>query len=151
LLIGAEAVVPVGNRADRRAFAGGPWLAHSTLGDRGGPFSFAAGRRLWAVARPLRAARCRRCARSSRSRGITSRRVECTISEFGDRAGKTTPEEIVMALETCQNSYGLSINIKTERLYPVSRMVSTITGLKVQRNKTIVGQNAFAHEPGIYQ
>ena len=47
--------------------------------------------------------------------------------------------------------FGLDTNIKTERLFPVSRMVSSITGLVVQRNKAIVGKNAFAHESGIHQ
>ena len=56
-----------------------------------------------------------------------------------------------MALKTRFDYYGLTTGIKTERLYPVSRMVSTITGLAVQRNKAIVGRNAFAHEAGIHQ
>ena len=56
-----------------------------------------------------------------------------------------------MALKTRDDYYGLTTGIKTERLYPVSRMVSTITGLAVQRNKAIVGRNAFAHEAGIHQ
>ncbi len=56
-----------------------------------------------------------------------------------------------MALKTRFDYYGLTTGIKTERLYPVSRMVSTITGLTVQRNKAIVGRNAFAHESGIHQ
>ena len=56
-----------------------------------------------------------------------------------------------MALRTRFDYYGLTTGIKTERLYPVSRLVSTITGLPVQRNKAIVGRNAFAHEAGIHQ
>lgn len=56
-----------------------------------------------------------------------------------------------MALKTRFDYYGLTTGIKTERLYPVSRMVSTVTGLTVQRNKAIVGRNAFAHEAGIHQ
>ena len=82
---------------------------------------------------------------------VGARQVECTINGIGERAGNAALEEIVMALKTRQDHYGLSTNIKTERLYPLSRMVSTITGLKVQRNKAIVGQNAFAHEAGIHQ
>jgi 2-isopropylmalate synthase len=82
---------------------------------------------------------------------VGARQVECTINGIGERAGNAALEEIVMALRTRQDFYGLSTNIKTERLYPLSRMVSTITGLKVQRNKAIVGQNAFAHEAGIHQ
>ena len=56
-----------------------------------------------------------------------------------------------MAIKTRADYYGLSTGIKCERLYPTSRMVSTITGLAVQRNKAIVGRNAFAHEAGIHQ
>ena len=80
-----------------------------------------------------------------------ARQVECTINGIGERAGNAALEEIVMALKTRFDYFGLSTNIKTERLYPISRMISTITGLAVQRNKAIVGRNAFAHEAGIHQ
>ena len=80
-----------------------------------------------------------------------ARQVECTINGIGERAGNAALEEIAMALKTRQDYYGVTTGIKTERLYPVSRMVSTITGLAVQRNKAIVGRNAFAHESGIHQ
>ncbi len=80
-----------------------------------------------------------------------ARQVECTINGLGERAGNAALEEVVMALKTRFDYYGLTTNIKTERLYPVSRMVSTVTGLVVQRNKAIVGRNAFAHESGIHQ
>ncbi len=80
-----------------------------------------------------------------------ARQVECTINGIGERAGNAALEEIVMALKTRQDFYGLTTGIKTERLYPISRMLSTITGLSVQRNKAIVGRNAFAHEAGIHQ
>src|SRR5947209_17262694 len=80
-----------------------------------------------------------------------ARQVECTINGIGERAGNAALEEVVMALKTRADYYGLTTNIKTERLYPVSRMVTTITGLAVQRNKAIVGRNAFAHESGIHQ
>ncbi len=80
-----------------------------------------------------------------------ARQVECTINGIGERAGNAALEEIAMALKTRFDYYGLTTNIKTERLYPVSRMVSTICGLSVQRNKAIVGRNAFAHESGIHQ
>ena len=82
---------------------------------------------------------------------IGARQVECTINGIGERSGNAALEEIVMALRTRHDYYGLTTNIKAERLYPLSRMVSRITGLKVQRNKAIVGQNAFAHEAGIHQ
>ncbi|MDX2038236.1 MAG: 2-isopropylmalate synthase [Isosphaeraceae bacterium] len=80
-----------------------------------------------------------------------ARQVECTINGIGERAGNAALEEIVMALKTRHDYYGLDTAIRTERLYPISRMVSTITGLNVQRNKAIVGRNAFAHESGIHQ
>src|SRR3984957_9805099 len=80
-----------------------------------------------------------------------ARQVECTINGIGERAGNAALEEGVMALKTRFDYYGLTTAIKTERLYPASRMLSTITGLAVQRNKAIVGRNAFAHESGIHQ
>jgi 2-isopropylmalate synthase len=80
-----------------------------------------------------------------------ARQVECTINGLGERAGNAALEEIVMALRTRQDYYGLTTRIVTEKLYPTSRLVSHITGMKVQRNKAIVGQNAFAHEAGIHQ
>jgi len=82
---------------------------------------------------------------------VGARQVECTINGIGERAGNAALEEIVMALKTRHDYYNLDTNIKTERLYPISRMVSSITGLTVQRNKAIVGRNAFAHEAGIHQ
>ena len=80
-----------------------------------------------------------------------ARQVECTINGIGERAGNTALEEIVMALRTRQDFYGLTTGINTRHLYPVSRKLSHITGMAVQRNKAIVGQNAFAHEAGIHQ
>ena len=80
-----------------------------------------------------------------------ARQVECTINGIGERAGNASLEEVVMILKTRHDFFNLSTNIKSERLYPVSRMVSSITGLAVQRNKAIVGRNAFAHESGIHQ
>jgi 2-isopropylmalate synthase len=80
-----------------------------------------------------------------------ARQVECTINGIGERAGNAALEEVVMALKTRFDYYGLTTGIKSERLYPTSRMLSAITGLAVQRNKAIVGRNAFAHESGIHQ
>ena len=80
-----------------------------------------------------------------------ARQVECTINGIGERAGNAALEEVVMALKMRFDYYGLTTSIKTERLYPISRMLSTLTGLAVQRNKAIVGRNAFAHESGIHQ
>ena len=80
-----------------------------------------------------------------------ARQVECTINGIGERAGNAALEEIVMALRTRADFYGVTTGVKAERLYPASRMLSTLTGLAVQRNKAIVGRNAFAHESGIHQ
>lgn len=80
-----------------------------------------------------------------------ARQVECTINGLGERAGNAALEEVVMAIKTRQDYYGVHTNIQTEKLCPISRQVSSITGMKVQRNKAIVGQNAFAHEAGIHQ
>jgi 2-isopropylmalate synthase len=80
-----------------------------------------------------------------------ARQVECTINGLGERAGNCSLEEFVMALKVRQDLYGLTTGIRTERLYPTSRLVSAVTGMAVQRNKAIVGENAFAHEAGIHQ
>ena len=80
-----------------------------------------------------------------------ARQIECTINGLGERAGNAALEEVVMALRTRHDSFGVDTNINTRKLYPTSRLVSNITGMKVQRNKAIVGQNAFAHEAGIHQ
>ncbi|MEZ6057951.1 MAG: 2-isopropylmalate synthase [Planctomycetaceae bacterium] len=80
-----------------------------------------------------------------------ARQVECTINGLGERAGNAALEEVVMAIKTRHDYYKVQTNIRTEKLCPTSRLVSSITGMKVQRNKAIVGQNAFAHEAGIHQ
>lgn len=77
--------------------------------------------------------------------------IECTINGLGERAGNCALEEVVMALRTRSDYYNLATKINTPRLVPVSRLVSNITGMLVQRNKAIVGRNAFAHEAGIHQ
>ena len=80
-----------------------------------------------------------------------ARQVECTINGIGERAGNAALEEIVMALRTRADFYKATTRIDATKIYPTSRMVSTLTGLAVQRNKAIVGENAFAHESGIHQ
>lgn len=80
-----------------------------------------------------------------------ARQVECTINGIGERAGNTAMEEIVMALATRKDMYGLYTKIKTEQIYKSSRLLTQITGVPVQPNKAIVGSNAFAHESGIHQ
>ncbi|ADO71398.1 2-isopropylmalate synthase [Stigmatella aurantiaca] len=80
-----------------------------------------------------------------------ARQVECTINGIGERAGNCALEEVVMALRTRHDFFGVRTAVRTERLYPTSRLLSNVTGLQVQRNKAVVGQNAFAHEAGIHQ
>ncbi len=80
-----------------------------------------------------------------------ARQIECTINGIGERAGNAALEEIVMFLRTRGEAYGIDTNIDTKKIWPTSRMVSQLTGLYVQRNKAIVGENAFAHEAGIHQ
>ncbi len=77
--------------------------------------------------------------------------VECTINGIGERAGNCSLEEVVMALRTRGDFYGADTGIVSRRLVPTSRLVANITGIQVQRNKAIVGRNAFAHEAGIHQ
>lgn len=80
-----------------------------------------------------------------------ARQIECTINGIGERAGNCSLEEVVMALRTREEYFQLETGIETTRLYPTSRLVSSITGMHVPRNKAIVGENAFAHEAGIHQ
>lgn len=80
-----------------------------------------------------------------------ARQVECTINGIGERAGNCALEEIVMALSVRNDYYGATTRIDTRRLCPTSKIVANLTGIHVQRNKAIVGQNAFAHEAGIHQ
>jgi len=77
--------------------------------------------------------------------------IECTINGLGERAGNCSLEEIVMALRTRGDYYHAETRIVTKRLVPTSRLVANVTGIQVQRNKAVVGQNAFAHEAGIHQ
>lgn len=79
------------------------------------------------------------------------RQVECTINGLGERAGNAALEEIVMAIRTREDHFRNYTDIRTEEIYKTSRMVSHLTGIAVQRNKAIVGENAFAHESGIHQ
>lgn len=80
-----------------------------------------------------------------------ARQIECTINGLGERAGNASLEEVVMAIRTRADHYNVTTNINTPKLCPTSKLVSQVTGMKVQRNKAIVGQNAFAHEAGIHQ
>ncbi len=80
-----------------------------------------------------------------------ARQIECTVNGIGERAGNASMEEIVMALEVRQDLVPYKTNINTKEIYNTSRMVSGFTGIIVQPNKAIVGENAFAHESGIHQ
>jgi 2-isopropylmalate synthase len=80
-----------------------------------------------------------------------ARQVECTINGIGERAGNTSLEEVVMALKTRRDLFGVDTKIVTEQIYPTSRLLSQITGIPIPINKPIVGDNAFAHEAGIHQ
>ena len=80
-----------------------------------------------------------------------ARQVEVTVNGIGERAGNTSLEEVVMALKTRRDVFGVDTRINTRRIYPLSRLVSQLTGIPVQPNKAIVGANAFAHSSGIHQ
>lgn len=77
--------------------------------------------------------------------------VEATINGIGERAGNASMEEIVMNLKTRKDYYKADTNINTKEIYRASKLVSNVTGIRVQPNKAIVGANAFAHEAGIHQ
>jgi 2-isopropylmalate synthase len=80
-----------------------------------------------------------------------ARQVECTINGIGERAGNASLEEIAMILRTRKDIFSVQTRINTEKIYPTSRLITSITGVSVQPNKAIVGANAFAHESGIHQ
>ena len=80
-----------------------------------------------------------------------ARQVECTINGLGERAGNCSLEEIVMAVKTRKDYFGLEVGIDTSQIVPASKMVSSVTGFVVQPNKAVVGANAFAHASGIHQ
>jgi 2-isopropylmalate synthase len=80
-----------------------------------------------------------------------ARQIECTINGIGERAGNCSLEEVVMALATRAQFFNLKTGVQTSRLYPTSRLLASITGQSIPRNKAVVGENAFAHESGIHQ
>ncbi|ASJ20724.1 2-isopropylmalate synthase [Brachyspira hampsonii] len=77
--------------------------------------------------------------------------VECTINGIGERAGNASLEEIVMGIKTRKDFYNAYTDVNTKRIYKISKLLSTISGMVVAPNKAIVGANAFAHEAGIHQ
>ncbi len=81
-----------------------------------------------------------------------ARQVECAVNGLGERAGNTALEEIAMIIKTRGDLFkGLKSNINTKEIYPTSKLIADITGIRPQPNKAIVGKNAFAHESGIHQ
>ncbi len=80
-----------------------------------------------------------------------ARQIECTINGLGERAGNCSLEEVVMAIKTRRDYFGLEVGIDTQHIVSASRMVSQTTGFVVQPNKAVVGANAFAHASGIHQ
>ncbi len=81
-----------------------------------------------------------------------ARQVECTVNGIGERAGNTSMEEVVMTMKTRPDVFhDLHTGVETREIYPASRLLSSITGVQVQPNKAVVGDNAFAHEAGIHQ
>ncbi len=80
-----------------------------------------------------------------------ARQIECTINGLGERAGNCSLEEIVMAVKTRRDYFGLELGIDTKHIVAASKMVSQTTGFVVQPNKAVVGANAFAHASGIHQ
>lgn len=78
-------------------------------------------------------------------------KIECTINGLGERAGNASLEEVVMGLKVREGYYNCHTDIDTKELLRTSRLVSHLTGLDVQVNKAITGENAFAHSSGIHQ
>ena len=79
------------------------------------------------------------------------RQIECTVNGLGERAGNASLEEIVMTLKVRKDIYKVDTDVNTCEIYKTSKLVSRFTGISVQPNKAIVGQNAFAHASGIHQ
>jgi len=80
-----------------------------------------------------------------------ARQIECTVNGIGERAGNAALEEIVIALNVRSEKLGAATAVESTEIYRSSRLLSSLTGMMVQRNKAIVGANAFAHEAGIHQ
>jgi 2-isopropylmalate synthase len=80
-----------------------------------------------------------------------ARQVECTINGLGERAGNCSLEEVVMAVRTRRDYFGLEVGVDVSQIVPASRLVAQTTGFVVQPNKAVVGANAFAHASGIHQ
>ncbi len=78
--------------------------------------------------------------------------IECTINGIGERAGNCSLEEVVMNIKTRKDFFkDIYTGVNTKEIFRSSQLVSSLTGISVQRNKAIVGGNAFAHEAGVHQ
>jgi len=80
-----------------------------------------------------------------------ARQIEGALNGIGERAGNSAIEEVIMALKTREDFFNAKMNVNTQHIYAASKMLATITGNPVPRNKAIIGKNAFAHESGIHQ
>ena len=80
-----------------------------------------------------------------------ARQIEGAINGIGERAGNTSTEEIIMAVKTREDYFGVEVGADATEIFETSRLVSRMTGYPVQYNKAVVGRNAFAHESGIHQ
>lgn len=80
-----------------------------------------------------------------------ARQVEVTVNGIGERAGNTSLEEVVMALHIRHDLFGCETGVQTSKLLKISKLVAKLTGMMVQRNKAVVGANAYAHSSGIHQ
>lgn len=80
-----------------------------------------------------------------------ARQAEVTVNGIGERAGNASLEELVMALKVRRDLLNLDTRVVTTQLYQTSRLLSSMIGFPIARNKAIVGENAFAHESGIHQ
>ncbi len=79
------------------------------------------------------------------------RQIECTVNGIGERAGNAALEEVVLAIKVRAERLGVTTGVDAQEIYRSSRLLSSLTGMQVQRNKAIVGANAFSHEAGIHQ
>ncbi|WP_129793066.1 2-isopropylmalate synthase [Sphingosinicella sp. CPCC 101087] len=80
-----------------------------------------------------------------------ARQVECAVNGIGERAGNCALEDVVMALKTRADHFGVSTDVDTTKIMAASRALAQVTSVQPPRNKSIVGANAFAHEAGIHQ
>ncbi len=82
---------------------------------------------------------------------VGASQIEVAVNGIGERAGNASLEEVVMALVTREDHYGVEVGIETRQLANTSRLVSNMSGYEVPPNKAVVGRNAFLHESGIHQ